>query len=100
VVRKITFTASLLVLLLALVPASLLYYLGYTEPGLQFIVTRLPERLGPVTMHAEGATGTLAGGMTLRHFELEHELVSLRVANVAGRVAMPGSRSTRAASHR
>jgi hypothetical protein len=88
VVRKITFTASLLVLLLALVPASLLYYLGYTEPGLQFIVTRLPERLGPVTMHAEGATGTLAGGMTLRHFELEHELVSLRVANVAGRVRM------------
>jgi autotransporter translocation and assembly factor TamB len=88
VVRKLTFTASLLVLLLALVPASLLYYLGYTEPGLQFIVANLPARLGRVTLQAEGAAGTLAGGMTLRRFELEHELVSLRVENVAGRVRM------------
>ena len=87
-IRKITFTASLLVLLLALVPASLLYYLGYTEHGLQFIVANLPARLGRVTFQAEGATGTLAGGMTLRRFELEHELVSLRVENVAGRVRM------------
>ena len=87
-VRKITFTATLLVLLLALVPASLLYYLGYTESGLQFIVAKLPARLGPMTLRAAGATGTLAGGMTLEHFELEHELVSLRVEKVAGHVRM------------
>ena len=85
-VRKLTVTASLLVLLLALVPASLLYYLGYTESGLQFIVANLPQRLGRVTMHAEGASGTIAHGLKLERFELEHELVSLRVENVDGRV--------------
>ncbi len=85
-VRKLTFTASLLVLLAALVPGSLLYYLGYTESGLQFIVANLPQRLGRVTLKADGASGTIAHGLKLRHFELEHELVSLRVENIAGRL--------------
>lgn len=87
-VRKITFTAALVVLLLALVPASLLYYLGYTESGLQLIVAKLPPKLGRVTLHAEGASGTIAGGMKLRRFELEHELVSLRVENLQTRLRM------------
>ena len=87
-VRKITFTAALVVLLLALVPGSLLYYLGYTESGLQFIVAKLPPKLGRVTLHAEGASGTIAGGLQLRRFELEHELVSLRIENVQTRLQM------------
>ena len=85
-VKKLTLSAAILVLLLAALPASLLYFLAYTEPGLQFIVARLPSRIGPVTMLAEGATGTVAGGLALQHFHLEHELVSIDVRDVRGRV--------------
>lgn len=87
-VRKLTLSAAILVLLLLAVPASLLWFLAYTEGGLQFIVTRLPERIGKVTMKAEGASGTIAGGLRLRHFELEHELVSLSIDGVEGRIEM------------
>ena len=85
-VKKLTLSAGILVLLLAAIPASLLYFLAYTEAGLQFIVARLPSRIGPVTMLAEGATGTIAGGLSLQHFHLEHELVSIDVRDVRGRV--------------
>lgn len=84
--RKLTLTATLLILLLGLLPAALLYYLAYTEAGLQFIVANLPERIGNSTLRARGASGTIAHGLKLEHFELEHELVSLRVEHVEGRL--------------
>jgi translocation and assembly module TamB len=88
IVRKLTLSAAVLVLVLAAVPASLLYYLAYTEAGLQFVVARLPERIGKVGLKVEGASGTIAGGLVLRRFELEHELVSLTVDDLRTRVAM------------
>jgi translocation and assembly module TamB len=86
VVRKLTLSATVILLLLAAVPASLLYYLAYTEAGLQFIVARLPGRIGKVGLKAEGASGTIAGGLVLRRFELEHELVSLTIDDLRTRV--------------
>jgi translocation and assembly module TamB len=86
VVRKLTLSAAIFVLLLAVIPASLLYYFAYTGSGLQFIAARLPPRIGNVRLQAEGVSGTIAGGLTLRRFHLEHELVSLTVENLQARL--------------
>ena len=87
-VRKITWSFAILVALVLGIPAACFYLLGYTEAGLRFVVDNLPERVGRVTLRAEGVSGTLSGGFTLRRFTLEHERVSLRIEGTSGRLAM------------
>ena len=85
-VRKLTVGSLLLALLLLAVPAGLLGFLMYSEAGLQFVVARLPERVGRASFAAVGASGTLAGGFELQRFTLQHDLVALRIEGVRARV--------------
>ena len=87
-VRKITWSFAILVALVLAIPTVGFYVLGYTEGGLRFVIENLPKKVGRVTMHAEGVTGTLSGGFTLKLFTLEHERVSLRFEDASGRIAM------------
>jgi translocation and assembly module TamB len=85
-VRKITAGTLIALLVLAAIPAALLWFLAYTPEGIRFVVDRVPTRIGPVTLHIEGASGTVAGGFTVQRFTLEHELVSLRVEGIRMRL--------------
>ncbi len=75
-------------LIVVSVPTAVIYYLAYTEPGLQWIVAHIPNRIGRTEMEFVGATGTLAKGFTLERFELEHERVHLRFEGCVGHVTL------------
>jgi translocation and assembly module TamB len=75
-------------LIVVSVPTAVIYYLAYTEPGLQWIVAHIPTRVGRTQMEFVGATGTLAKGFKLERFELEHERVHLRFEGIVGDVRL------------
>ena len=71
-----------LVLLLVL----LLAWVIYTEAGLQFAVARLPQKLGSVTLVIEDVRGTIAGGFSAKHVDVDHALTHVVVDNGRARV--------------
>jgi translocation and assembly module TamB len=71
-----------LILLLVL----LLAWVIYTEAGLQFAVARLPQKLGSVTLVIEDVHGTIAGGFSARHVDVDHALTHVVVENGRARV--------------
>jgi translocation and assembly module TamB len=77
----------LLTLLLALAFGAL-YYLGWTEGGLQVVAGRLNGRWGPVTIQISGARGTLAGGAHLDRLVIDHRRVHIEIENASGRLAI------------
>jgi hypothetical protein len=64
--RRILIIIGIVIAFVITVPAGILYYLAYTERGLQLIVRNIPERIGRAQMELTGARGTLAGGFTLQ----------------------------------
>jgi autotransporter translocation and assembly factor TamB len=61
--RRFKFVALGLGVVVILV-ISFLAWVIYTEAGLRFVVARLPEKLGKVTLKIEGVRGTIAGGFS------------------------------------
>src|SRR5262245_34979890 len=86
--RRILITIGIVIAFALAAPAGILYYLAYTEPGLQFIVEHIPKKIGRTEMEFVGAHGTLAGGFRMERFELEHERVHLRFENTVGHVTL------------
>jgi translocation and assembly module TamB len=86
--RRIFIILGITLLLVVSVPSAVIYYIAYTEPGLQWLVAHLPKRVGNTEMEFVGARGTLAGGYTLERFELEHERVHLRFEGNAGHLRL------------
>jgi translocation and assembly module TamB len=73
---------SLLVLLMVF-----LAWIIYTESGLRFAVARLPEKMGKsMTLKIDEVHGTIAGGFSVPHVEIDHELSHIRVVNGSARV--------------
>ena len=61
--RRLSLATAATLLLALAIPAALLYFLAFTESGLQFVVAQIPERIGKIErVRIEGAQGTLAGG--------------------------------------
>jgi translocation and assembly module TamB len=86
--RRILIILGIVLLLAVSVPGAAVYYLAYTEPGLQWLVDHVPKRIGRTELAVVGARGTLAGGFTLERFESDHERVHIRFENVACRVTL------------
>src|SRR6185436_3201525 len=86
--RRILIIIGIVIAFVITVPAGILYYLAYTEEGLQFVVSRIPTRVGNTQMEFVGARGTLAGGFTLKRFELEHERVHLKFEDIEGHTTL------------
>lgn len=86
--RRILIIIGIAILFVITVPAGLIYYAAYTEPGLQFIVSHMPKRVGRTQLDFVGARGTLAGGFTLQRFELEHERVHLLFEDIKGHATL------------
>ncbi len=77
--------------LLALVLVSVsgsLYFLAYTEAGLQAVTQRL-GRIGATTVRIEGATGTLARGVHVDVIDVDHPRAHTRLENVRARLSLP-----------
>ena len=86
--RRILIIIGIVIAFVITVPAGILYYIAYTEGGMQFVVRHIPTRIGGTQMEFVGARGTLAGGFTLERFELEHERVHLRFEGIAGHATL------------
>lgn len=76
--------------LVALLATSLtaFYWLGWTESGLQFLATKLSRRIGPVEMRFEGARGTIANGLHMDRFVLDHRRVHIEADDINLSAAM------------
>jgi translocation and assembly module TamB len=71
---------------LVFILVSLLAWVIYTEAGLRFVVARLPEKMGKVTLKIENVEGTIAGGFSAHLVEVDHDLTFVRVENGRARV--------------
>jgi autotransporter translocation and assembly factor TamB len=84
--RLLLILACVLVFLVIAVPALIIWSAVYTESGLQFVARHVPHRIAGVQLDISGVSGTLASGVHVERFELDHELVHLSVTDIAGRV--------------
>jgi translocation and assembly module TamB len=80
--KLIALAFGVLILLVVL----LLAWVIYTESGLQFAVSRLPQQLGKVTLVIEDVRGTIAGGFSAKRVDVDHELSHVVVENGRARV--------------
>jgi translocation and assembly module TamB len=86
--RLLLILACVLVFLVIAVPALIVWSAVYTEGGLQFVARHIPHRIAGVQLDISGVSGTLASGVHVERFELDHELVHLTVTDIAGRVTV------------
>ena len=86
--RRILIILGIALLFVVSVPTAVVYYLAYTEPGLQWIVSHIPRHMARTEMEFVGAKGTLARGFSLERFELDHERVHLRFEGVVGHATL------------
>ena len=86
--RRLLHTSWISLLALALLAAGAVYYLGWTESGLQRLVSLASRRLGPVTLAIAGARGTLHGGLHFDRIVVDHQRVHIVAIGLDGRVAL------------
>src|SRR6185437_4783844 len=86
--RLLLILSGLLILIAVAVPSAAVYYVVFTEGGLQFVVKRIPHRLGSVQLDIVGLKGTLARGIRVERVDVEHERVHVRVEGLQGKVAL------------
>jgi translocation and assembly module TamB len=77
----------LLVAFLVLLPTGLLMLVASTEWGLSTVATRLAV-IGPVTLHVEGVSGTLARGAHIDTLDIRHRRVHLHFTGIDGRLRL------------
>ena len=79
--RRIRLTVALLMLLLAGAAVTAAYRVLQTEAGLQWVLAQLAH-IPSVRIEAEGASGTLAGPLTVRRLVVEHEAARVEAQDV------------------
>ena len=72
--------------LFVLLVLSFLGWVIYTEAGLRFAVSHLPEKLGRVTLRIEDVRGTIAGGFSAARVNVNHERSHVYIENASARV--------------
>ena len=77
---------ALALLLLVGVPLALVAYVGLTESGLQFVVSRIPRQIGRAQIEIVAPRGTLAGGFTAERVEIDHERSHVIAEGIEGRL--------------
>ena len=73
--------------IMAMLSTGSLLTVATTEWGLRVVATRL-STLGPVTLHAEGVTGTLSGGARIAVLDIQHRRVHLHFTGIEGRLRL------------
>ena len=86
--RILLFIAGFLILLAVAVPSGVLYYLLFTEGGLQFIVAHVPHEIAGTRLDIVNPTGTIASVMHVQRVEIDHHLVHLRIEGIDASIAL------------
>jgi len=86
--RRLLHTSWISLLALVLLVIGAIYYLGWTESGLQHLVSLANRRIGPVALSITGARGTLHRGLHADRVEVDHARVQIIANRVDARVAL------------
>jgi len=84
--RRVLLIAVLITALALAVPTAVIYFAAFTQSGLQFIVNRVPARIGGVRLTFVNVRGTLFDGVRMERLEIDQERVYLRFEDVRARV--------------
>src|SRR5215469_5050094 len=87
--RRFLLLATALFVLIAIgLPCAVLYAVLYTQSGLRFVVSHLPQRFGNVGVRIEDVSGTIAGGVSAALVEIDDEHVRLDIRGIYTRVLL------------
>jgi translocation and assembly module TamB len=86
--RLLLLITGSLILLAVAVPTATVYYLAFTSSGFQFILNRVPQKVGNVEIIIKDATGTIAHGIRIEQLDIDHPLVHLTFKGIQGRVEL------------
>ena len=86
--RRIAIIAALISAFVLAVPTAAIYFAAYTQSGLQFIVARLPGRIGSVRLRFFDVRGTLVDGVRIGRLEIDQERVYLLFDDVRVRIEL------------
>ena len=84
--RRILTWGSVLVGLVAVLLAAAVYAVVFTQGGLRFLISHLPERFGTAQVRIEQVHGTLASGVHVGQVLIDQRHVNLRLEDVYTRV--------------
>src|SRR5512146_743361 len=87
--RRFLLLATALFLLITIgLPCAALYSVLFTQSGLRFVVSHLPQRFGDVRVRIEDVSGTIAGGARAALVEIDQERVHLVFRGIYTRVRL------------
>ncbi len=86
--RFLLLAIAFFLLIVVGLPCAALYAVIYTQSGLQFVVSHLPQRYGKVGVKIEDISGTLAGGVRARLLVIDQERVHLEIRGIYTRVKL------------
>src|ERR1700688_4709420 len=84
--RRVILVAVLITAFALAVPTAVIYFAAFTQDGLQFIVDRIPRKIGGVRLTFVNVRGTLASGVSIERLEIDQERVYLRFDDVRARI--------------
>src|SRR5487761_235639 len=87
--RRFLLLATALFVLLAIgLPCATLYAVLYTQSGLRFVVSHMPQRFGNVGVRIEDVSGTIANGAGAALVEIDQDRMRLRIRGIHTRVRL------------
>ncbi|MGH8288535.1 MAG: translocation/assembly module TamB domain-containing protein [Steroidobacteraceae bacterium] len=87
--RRLLLLAAVLFVLIAIaLPSIALYSVLFTQSGLRFVVSHLPQRFGHVGVRIENVSGTIASGARAGLVEIDQERVHLEIRGIYTRVLL------------
>jgi translocation and assembly module TamB len=84
--RRVVLIALFITVLVLAVPTALVYFVAFTQSGLQFVIKRVPKHIGGVSLTFVNVRGTLVDGVHIERLEIDQERVYLRFEDVQAHV--------------
>src|SRR5690242_20284799 len=86
--RLLLLIAGVLILMAVALPTAAVYYLAFTKSGFQFIVSRIPHKVGSFDIEVVNASGTVAHGIRVEQLDIDYHLVHLTFKDIRARVEL------------
>jgi translocation and assembly module TamB len=86
--RILLLAAALFVLIAIALPCAAIYSVLYTQGGLRFVVSHMPQRFGNVGVRVEDVSGTIAHGASASLVEIDDERVHLEIRGIQTRLLL------------
>ncbi len=86
--RLLLLIAGVLILIGVAVPLGAVYFLTFTDAGFQYIVSKIPHKVGGTEIDIINAGGSVARGIHVDQLDIDHHLVHLTIRNIQARVEL------------